>query len=80
MFFTPEFVSNTFLSSTDNLDKESDSVIYGLFNVVAAQSILSRKIVAAGDSNTFSDGDTVPAGNYIDAADNEQLLKNIINW
>jgi len=41
---------------------------------------MSGKIVAVGDGNIFSSSGSIPAGEYIDAADNEQLFKNIINW
>lgn len=77
----PIFESSASSFCPDNLKDETDSiVISGPFCVVAAQSVMSGKIVAVGDSNIFSDGGGIPAGDYIDAADNEKLLKNIFNW
>ena len=78
----PIFIPSMSSNYPDNLkDKKKDGiVISGPFCVVAAQTVMSGKIVAVSDSDIFSDGGSVPVDNYIDVADNEQLLKNIINW
>ena len=78
----PVFDSSTSSNYQEDLkDEKADGiVISGPFCVVAAQSLMSGKIVAVGDGNIFANGGSIPAGEYIDAADNEQLFKNIINW
>lgn len=72
--FSPS-ISDAFLN---NLKDGKDGIVFsGPFSVVAAQALSNGKIVAIGDSTIFKDraGDE-----YIDVADNKQLLRNIINW
>ncbi len=82
-YASPIFISGNSAHYSGNLlDQEDGIVISGPFVVVAAQTIMSGKVVAIGDANLFANDVTslLPSGDFLDAADNEQLLRNIINW
>ncbi len=77
----PSFVCGDSSCNTNSVDFEPDGIIPSII-AMAAESVLSGKIVAIGDASLFgNDLYGYPAfQDFIDVADNEQLLRNIISW
>jgi len=68
--------------SSELLDKEDGIVISGPFVVVAAESIMSGKVVAVGDATIFANDvyGSLASGEFLDIQNNKQLFINMINW